>query len=259
MRILLTNDDGIAASGLQILYQTMVAGFGADNVTVVAPDREQSACSHAITLHKALRVREVMARQFAVNGTPADCVSLAVSELMAERPQMVISGINRGPNLGTDIGNSGTVSGALQSTLMGLQAIAVSLAGNREEDFSEANFAVAALVAKRWVAIVERQGLPPFTLLNINVPASLKWAAQAGEGPPSAITAMGMRQYQQKFERRTDPRGRDYYWNDSRDRGGLPTGRSDSEAIAAGKVSITPIQLDQTNHATLELMRHWQL
>src|SRR5689334_24086552 len=192
--ILVTNDDGIHARGLAALAEAL-ATIG--EVYVVAPDREQSAVGHALTLHRPLRVDRVAERKFAVNGTPSDCVNLAVLGLLPERPVLVASGVNHGSNLGDDVTYSGTVSAAMEGTLLGVPSIAVSQSDGG--DVAEAA-RVARLVAMR--VLVE--GLPPKTLLNVNAPADT----------PKGIrfTRLGHRVYTGKVTEQNDPRGRTHYW-----------------------------------------------
>ena len=237
--LLVTNDDGVHATGLAALAQALDE---LGDVHVVAPEREQSACGHALTLHRPLRVDAVRERWYAVNGTPSDCVNLAVLGFLPERPVLIVSGINHGTNLGDDVTYSGTVSAAMEGTLLGVPSIAVSLVPGG--DFAEAGRA-ARLVAAR--VLVE--GLPAKTLLNVNVPAD----------PPRGIrvTRLGHRVYSGKIVEQIDPRGRTHYWIG----GGEPEwdllDASDMEAINEGFVSVTPLHLDLTHHRALSEMRDW--
>ncbi len=240
--LLLTNDDGVHAAGLAALAQA-VADLG--DVWVIAPEREQSACGHALTLHRPIRPVEVRARErwFAVNGTPSDCVNLGVLGFLPERPVLVLSGINHGSNLGDDVTYSGTVSAAMEATLLGVPAIAFSLAEG--EDFAAAAD-VARLIATR--ALVE--SIPRKTLLNVNIPA----------GTPRGVrvTALGHRVYSDKIVAQTDPRGRTHYWIG----GGEPQWEAldgtDMGAVHEGYVSVSPVQLDLTNHRAVAHMADWQ-
>jgi 5'-nucleotidase len=237
--LLVTNDDGVHAAGLAALAQAL---DDLGDVYVVAPEREQSACGHALTLHRPLRVEPVRERWFAVNGTPSDCVNLAVLGFLPERPVLIVSGINHGTNLGDDVTYSGTVSAAMEGVLLDVPSIAVSLVPGG--DFAEAGRA-ARLVAAR--ALVE--GLPPKTLLNVNVPA----------GPPRGIrvTRLGHRVYSGKIVEQIDPRGRTHYWIG----GGEPAWEllegSDMATVNDGFVSVTPLHLDLTSHRALAEMRDW--
>ncbi|HEY8417223.1 MAG TPA: 5'/3'-nucleotidase SurE [Limnochordales bacterium] len=251
MQVLITNDDGIQAPGLLAL----VAARPRDcRLWVVAPDRERSATGHAITVHKPLFLTPVDMGEgveaFHVNGTPSDCVKLGV-ELMERPPAVVVSGINRGGNLGTDVLYSGTVSGAIEAAVTGLPALAVSL--NSHEARQPEDFALAARVAWYLVEHLVARGLPPGTLLNVNVPPG-------NDLKGFRVTRLGIRRYRDVFHRRVDPRGRVYYWMagqvEDLDDGDLNT---DTGAVRAGFVSVTPIEFDLTKYAALDVVRDWQL
>ena len=237
--LLVTNDDGVHAAGLVALARAL---DDLGDVYVLAPEREQSACGHALTLHRPLRVEPVRERWYAVNGTPSDCVNLGVLGFLPDRPVLVASGINHGTNLGDDVTYSGTVSAAMEGLLLGVPSIAVSLVPGG--DFAEAGRA-ARLVAAR--ALVE--GLPPKTLLNVNVPAE----------PPRGmrVTRLGHRVYSGRIVEQVDPRGRKHYWIG----GGEPAWEllegSDMSAVNEGFVSVTPVHLDLTSHRGLMEMRDW--
>lgn len=246
MHILVTNDDGILAPGIRALS----AGLSRlGQVTIVAPDRERSATGHAITVHSPLRVKRISGlpghAAYAVNGTPADCVKLALEGLKIDRPDLVVSGINRGPNLGTDVLYSGTVSAAIEAALLGLPAIAVSLADFRETDYEEAA-SFAALIAERW----HHKRLPPDTLLNVN------WPRTTARGVK--ITVLGHRRYENIFDLRTDPWGREYYWL-----GGAAINdeapESDVWAVENGFASVTPIHFDLTNYRLISEVQSWEI
>jgi len=211
---------------------------------VVAPDREQSAVGHALTLHRPLRVTTVGERRFSVNGTPSDCVNLAVLGLLPERPVLVAAGINHGSNLGDDVTYSGTVSAAMEGTLLGVPSMAVSQSDPETGTLDGAQ-AVAKLVASR--VLVE--GLPGKTLLNINVPA----------GPLAGIrmTRLGHRVYQEKVVRETDPRGLPYYWIGAGPPVWSEDEASDIAAVHRGMASVTPLHLDLTHHGALQRMGEW--
>src|SRR5499427_9333367 len=236
--ILVTNDDGVHAAGLAAL-----AGALEDlgDVYVVAPDREQSAVGHALTLHRPLRVTQMGERRFSVNGTPSDCVNLAVLGLLPERPVLVASGINHGSNLGDDVTYSGTVSAAMEGTLLGVPSMAVSRSDAADTGFESAG-AVARLVASR--VLVE--GLPAKTLLNVNVPS----------GPVSGIkmTRLGHRVYREKVVRETDPRGVPYYWIGAGPPEWNEDQGSDMAAVNRGLASVTPLHLDLTHYGARERM-----
>jgi 5'-nucleotidase len=237
--ILVTNDDGIHATGLSALAEAL-AELG--EIWVIAPEREQSACGHALTLHRPLRAVRTGERRFAVNGTPSDCVNLAVLGFLPERPALVVSGINHGGNLGDDVTYSGTVSAAMEATLLGVPAIAVSLLDGG--DFAEAGM-VARLLAMR--VLVE--GIARKTLINVNVPPQTPRGIR--------LTRLGHRVYSDKIVEHTDPRGRTHYWIG----GGAPAWEeldgTDMGAIHDGFVAVTPVHLDLTNHAALARLAEW--
>lgn len=250
MKILLSNDDGIDAPGLAALYEA-VSNLG--EVTVVAPDRERSGAGHSLTLHRPLRIHARGLRRYAIDGTPTDCVSLALKEIMKnDLPDVVLSGINSGPNLGDDITYSGTVSAALEAALLGLPAIALSLAVRNGET---PNFAPAMDVAAHLLKKVVEQGLPRDVLLNVNVPNIEGLTINQYE-----ITRMGKRHYGDIIEEKLDPRGRKYYWVGGDELGLDETPGTDCGAIHRGAVSVTPVRLDLTHDLFLETLRSkWSL
>jgi 5'-nucleotidase len=237
--LLVTNDDGAHAEGLAALAAAL-QDLG--EVYVIAPEREQSACSHALTLHRPLRVHRLRDRWFAVNGTPSDCVNLGVLGFLPEPPVLIASGINHGANLGDDVTYSGTVSAAMEGTLLGVASVAVSLVDGG--DVAEAA-RVARLVAAR--VLVER--LPAKTLLNVNVPA----------GAPRGVrvTRQGHRVYTEKIVEQRDPRGRTHYWIGSGEPRWEILEGTDMAAIHEGLVSVTPLHLDLTHHQTLAELDDW--
>ena len=242
--ILITNDDGFGAEGLKVLEESLAA---LGQVWMVAPDREQSGQGHALTLNHPLRIERRGPRHFAVQGTPTDCIYLGVHSILPERPALVVSGINRGANLGDDITYSGTVSAAFEATLIGVPALAISL----QVGDGGVDYAPASAFARRLSEDVLRRGLPEDTLLNVNVP----------RGAPRGvrITRQGKRLYPGGVIERKDPKGRTYYWI-----GGAPAEweadpESDFAALAEGLISLTPLHLDLTNHRVLEEVRRWQL
>jgi 5'-nucleotidase len=240
--ILVSNDDGLQSAGLAALAEAL-APLG--QIVVVAPDREQSACSHALTLHRPLRIDEVEPRRYAVDGTPTDCVNLAINAILKTRPALLVSGINRGANLGDDVTYSGTVSAAMEGTLLGVPSIALSLIGRGVFDFG-----IAAAFATRLARWVLEHGLPPDTLLNVNVP-------QEFEGPaPRAVvlTRMGRRRYGDAIVEKIDPRGRKYYWIGGEDVPFVAEEGTDFHAVHQGLISVTPIHLDLTNYRTLDAL-----
>ncbi|MBW1644848.1 MAG: 5'/3'-nucleotidase SurE [Deltaproteobacteria bacterium] len=244
-QILVSNDDGINAFGIRVLADYL-RPLG--QVTVVAPDREQSACSHSLTLRNPLRVDMVEEGFYAVDGTPTDCINLAVNAIMKKNPpDLVVSGINKGGNLGDDITYSGTVAAAFEGTLLHIPSIAVSLVVEREHHFE-----TAARTAREIAALILRRGLPADTLLNINVP-DCPWEKLAG----FQVTIQGKRIYSDSVAENVDPRGRKYYWIGGDIMGGEQIENSDLVAVQNGHVSITPLHLDLTNYRALETLRQW--
>ncbi len=242
--ILVCNDDGIQSDGLVALADAL-RGLG--DVTVVAPDREQSAVSHSLTLHRPLRVKQVRPACYAVDGTPTDCVNLAVNGILRDhRPALLVSGINLGANLGDDVTYSGTVSAAMEGTLLGVPSVAISLLGRG--DF---RFEAAADFAARLASRVLERGLPADTLLNVNVPAGTDGAAPRG----MAFTRMGRRRYGDAIVEKVDPRGRKYYWIGGEELSFVEEEGTDFHAVSQGLVSVTPIHLDLTNYKSFEALR----
>ncbi len=256
MLILLTNDDGVHAEGLAALYERL---GGTHEVYVVAPDREKSGSSHAITVFQPLMVHRTHiggpdspgggTEAWAVVGTPADCVKLAVASLLPRKPDVVISGINRGPNLGSDVFYSGTVSAAIEAAILGIPAVAVSLAA-----FADLDYRFAAAVADYVAGRLVEEGLPPNTLLNVNVPAT-----EASLIAGVCVTKLSGHKWHDTFEERADPRGRSYFWLVGEPLGDKPEPGTDTEAIRANCVSVTPVHLDLTHHAIMSELEGWGL
>jgi 5'-nucleotidase len=246
--ILVSNDDGIRAAGILAL-EAALTPLG--EVWVVAPDREQSATSHSLSLHRPLRVEKIDDRHFAVDGTPTDAVNLAINGIMPKRPDLVVSGINHGANLGDDITYSGTVSAAIEGTLLNVPSIAVSLVVR-----NGLNFEVAAAFAAALARAAYQRGLPADTLLNVNVPG-LPRADVRGH----VVTRMGKRRYGDAIVEKLDPRGKKYYWIGGEDLGFVPAEGTDFTAVESGYISITPLHLDLTNYASIaqvsELQVEW--
>lgn len=250
MRILISNDDGIQAAGLAPLAEAL-APLG--EVWVVAPEQEQSARSHALTMHKPLRIRRrAEERWFGVSGTPADCVYMAVHQILPEAPDLVVSGINRGANLGSDILYSGTVAAAMEACLYGLRAMAVSLYINPARPGGAHHWDTAAALAARLAADQLRSELPAHVLLNLNVPDR-----PLGEVKGMRATCMGVRHYEKRVDERTDPWGRRYYWIGGRHMRFDDIPSSDGPALEAGWASVTPLQPDLTHHRFLDALRGW--
>jgi 5'-nucleotidase len=237
--ILLSNDDGISSDGIAALQDALAS---LDEIWVVAPDRDQSAVSHSLTLQRPLRIEPVGPRRFTVDGTPTDCVNLAINGILRERPRLVISGINRGANLGDDITYSGTVSAAMEATLLGVPAIAVSLVSRGPFDFTS-----AAAFTRELAATVLRDQLPPDTLLNVNVPA-----LRTHEIKGYALTRQGKRRYGDAIVEKVDPRGKKYYWIGGDQLDFVDDEGTDFTAVQRGLISITPLHLDLTNYASLK-------
>jgi len=244
--ILLSNDDGVASEGLRALQEILAS---VDEVWVVAPDRDQSAVSHSLTLQRPLRIEQVGTRTFVVDGTPTDCVNLALNGILGERPRLVISGINRGANLGDDITYSGTVSAAMEGTLLGVPAIAVSLVGTDHFDF-----AAAAEFTHRLATRLLRDPLPPDTLLNVNVPP-----LRGEEIKGFALTRQGKRRYGDAIVEKVDPRGKKYYWIGGSQLDFVDAEGTDFSAVHRGLISITPLHLDLTNYRSLEQLQRLQV
>jgi len=249
MNILITNDDGVHAQGLLVLKAALDR---VGRVFVVAPDRPRSACGHSITLHKPLRAEKVRLRDdsiaYASNGTPSDCVSLALLGMISEPIDLVVSGINHGPNLGWDLTYSGTVSAAMEGAIMGKQSFSISVA-----TFSpDVDYGITARFAAEIARVLEKHPLPESTLFNVNVPG-----LPASDIMGVKVTKQGKRRYSGALEKRTDPMGRDYYWLggdmpvDTLDEG------TDVKAIADGWVSVTPVHLDLTEYGSIETARSW--
>lgn len=251
MRILVTNDDGIYAEGI---YKLASALEKVGEVFVVAPDRQRSATGHAITMHDPLRAEKIKFfdknfNAWSVNGTPTDCVKLGIEALIKGKIDMVFSGINKGPNLGTDVLYSGTVSAAIEGAILGLPSVAVSLA-----DFNHLNYEYgAAFCAKLAIKIMENN-LPKDTLLNVNIPN-----CKSDEITGVNITTLGVRKYKNAFIERFDPRGQSYYWlggeliNEESKEG------TDIHSIQSNHISITPIHFDLTKFNLVDTLKNWSI
>ena len=237
--ILVTNDDGYFSPGIAAL----AAAFQPlGEVVIVAPQTEASAVGHALTLRRPLRCELVAPNTYAVDGTPTDCVNIAIDEVLTRKPALIVSGINKGLNVGDDVTLSGTVAAALEAARLGYQAIAVSMAFTRGEwDYTPA----ASLAATLGASLLERP-LPVRTFLNVNVPQ-----------PPMhgvRVTVQARRNHITKVDQRLDPRQRPYYWIEEAQDDWEPDARSDRQAILDGYASVTPLQPDLTDHASLTLI-----
>jgi 5'-nucleotidase len=238
-RILVTNDDGVYSDGVRTLANAL-RPLG--DVVIVAPLGESSAIGHALTLSRPLRLEHLEADVWAVDGTPSDCVNLAVTRVLDRLPDLVVSGINKGYNLGDDVTYSGTVAGAIEGTLLGVPSIAVSVSRTRREiDFTQSANASAELAAS-----VLDKGLPRRVLLNVNVPS------RPAHGFRVTTQAVGRQSTSVRVGE--DPRGRNYYWIEEVQREWDPDPRSDIEAVKAGWISVTPLHLDLTAHDALEFV-----
>ena len=245
-RVLLTNDDGIEARGLKVLRKIM-HGLCRD-VWIVAPEIEQSGASHSLTLHRPLRVRRLGPRRFAVDGTPTDCVLLALKNLMRDnRPALVISGINGGANLGDDVTYSGTVAAAMEATLLGVPAIALSMT---YRDRAKIQWATAERHAPEVIRRLVAQPWPRNTLINVNFP----------DLPPAevkgiSVARQGRHKIGDQLMERTDPRGRPYYWIGPLRETGDGVAGTDITEVTRGRITLTPILLDLTNASALAALR----
>lgn len=241
--ILLTNDDGIASEGLAALREALTP---LGDCWVVAPATEQSAVSHAITLWSPVRIHEWEPQMYAVTGTPTDCVYVAVNRILPRRPDLCVSGINHGANLGDDVIYSGTVAGAAEACLFDIPAIAVSLASYRSREFDAAG-RIAARVAQG----VLQRGLPRGVLLNVNVPREVNPDA------PLAVTKLGRRTYGAQVTAKKDPRNKDYFWIGGAELGFDDIPGSDCNAVAKDIATVSPVQLDLTHYQFLKELRGW--
>lgn len=246
IRILISNDDGVNSEGIRALagvLQTL------GEVFIVAPDRDQSAASHALSLYRPLRMEEIAQNTYSVDGTPTDCVNLAVNGILKDKkPDLIVSGINKGENLGDDITYSGTVSAAIEGTLLEIPSIAVSVVNKNGLRFDTASF-YALMIAK----YVLRRGLPKGTFINLNIPSLPKEEIRGIK-----VTRQGKRVYGEPIVENVDPRGRKYYWIGGNELGFLDIENSDIIAVNQGYVSVTPIKLDLTDYDFLERL-NWDL
>ncbi len=247
MNILCTNDDGYLATGLRV---SATAARSLGRVTVVAPDREQSATSNSLTLHHPLRSRRATDGSLIVDGTPTDCVILAVNALLDARPDLCVSGVNHGANLGEDVLYSGTVAAAMEATVLGVPAVALSYTGTDFESIEAWGPALGELLGR----IAASGRIPASTLLNINLPA-----IDPGEVQGVKVTTLGQRRYSDSLTRAHDPSGKEYFWIGGGARTWKGDDSSDFRAVEEGFVSVTPLHLDLTNHALIEEIRGWNL
>jgi 5'-nucleotidase len=243
IRILVTNDDGIHSEGIKEL-ENALREIG--DVFVVAPESEMSGASHSLTLSRPLRIRQIDERHWTVDGTPTDCVTLALNQILpAElRPHICASGINHGPNLGDDATYSGTVAGAMEATILGVPGLAFSLVSTRSYDFTQSARVAGELMRKALTT-----GLPTGTLLNVNIPK--------GEIKGFRVTKQGFKDARPVISQHIDPRGKPYYWIGEVRSGFHAEGGTDFEAIDEGFVSVTPMRSDLTDHSAIETLGEW--
>lgn len=250
MRILLTNDDGIYAKGIEALYWSLIEDH---EVIVVAPETEQSAVGHAITFLHPLRLKTVHRNGaffgYALDGTPADCVKIAVTELMKPPPEVVVSGINMGANVGVNVIYSGTVSAATEAAVLGLPSVAVSI-----DSFTTQDFTAATRFIPELLELMRQDPLPSGVCLNVNVPN-----LPADQVKGIRVTHQGTRRCIEKYDRRIDPRSNVYYWLCNTAVMEDPNPDADSHAVAEQYISVTPIHHDLTHHPTLDVIRQWKM
>jgi 5'-nucleotidase len=245
--ILVTNDDGVYAPGIRALHEA-VCSLG--EAVIVAPERDKSAVSHSLTMNRPLKVVQLAENIHTIDGTPTDCVTIATNKILKRKPDLLVSGINPGPNLGDDISYSGTVSAAIEGTMYGIPSLAFSLGGGPPFDFE-----VAAAVAWKLASMALNMHLPPKSLLNINIPP-----LPAGEIHGIRFTRQGRRRYQDAIQETFDPWGRKHYWIGGGTVHWSGGENTDEQAIRLGFISVTPIQLDLTNHDGLTyLEQQWQM
>ncbi len=243
---MVTNDDGIHSSGLLALAKVLQP---IADVWIVAPDREMSAASHSLTLHRPLRVKETAHQSYHVDGTPTDCVNLGVNGILRTKPDLIVSGINKGGNLADDIVYSGTVAAAREGAMLNIPSFAISVVADR--DF---NFHAAAGFALRLAKHILKNGLPQGTFLNVNVPNN-----ETDGKIPYKITRQGKRRHAGSIVEKVDPRGEKYYWFGSNNFGFYEMEDSDFEAVAQDHVSITPLHLDPTDYSFMKELSEWVL
>lgn len=247
LEILVTNDDGIHSEGILVLAKTL---HESGEVFVVAPDREKTAVAHSLTLHRPLRVEKIKRNHWAVDGTPADCIYLGVNAILPHPPQLIVSGINKGGNMGDDVSYSGTVSAAFEGTLLGIPSFAISI--NARSDFK---FHTAARFALRVARYIAKKGLPKDTFLNINVPN-----VDEEEIKSYKITQQGRwTQNGNAVVEKVDPRGKKYYWIAGGRQVFSEAGDTDIKAVSNSYISITPMHLDLTDYASMDLLKKWKL
>lgn len=244
--ILISNDDGVYSEGLRVLARRLKQ---IGRIVIVAPDQERSAASHALTLHRPLRVKKISQDVYAVDGTPTDCINLGINEILKQKPDIIISGINHGANLGDDVHYSGTVSAALEGGIMGVPSIAISVVAR--ERF---RFETAAEFAVKIVKKILKDGLPHGIILNVNVPNIPTTSIKGYE-----ITSQGKRNYGNIIVEKFDPRGRKYYWIGGDETGFEDIPNTDCNAVMENKISITPLRVNMTDKSSVSLLKKWKL
>jgi 5'-nucleotidase len=250
LRLLITNDDGVHAPGIFALQHALRAA--GHHVTVVAPDKPRSASGHGITMHKPLRINQVKLADdsiaYAISGTPADCAILGIHEVCKNQVDFVVSGINYGANLGWDVLYSGTVAAAQEATIQGVPALALSVVHPE----GHTHWETASAFAVKLVAQTAKHGLPPFTLLNANIPN-----LEASQIKGTKICRQGSRFYEEPVARRTDPQGKEYFWMGGRLAQDTTIEGTDTNATENGYIAVTPIHLDRTQYTLLEDLQGW--
>ncbi len=245
-KILVSNDDGIHSEGLIILARALES---VGDVFTVAPDRERSAVSHSLTLHRPLRVKKISSNVISIDGTPTDCINLSLNGILPVKPDLVVSGINFGANLGDDITYSGTVSAAMEGTLFGLPSFAISLACE-----NDAKFETASKIAVKVAGLIIKNGLPKDTLLNINVPYVAEKDIKGIK-----FTKQGKKTYNDAIVEKVDPRGKKYYWVGGSKIDVKHEEDTDLMAVCENYISITPLHLDLTNYSSFKELLKWDL
>jgi 5'-nucleotidase len=246
-KILVTNDDGIHSEGIIVLAKALRA---IGDVFVVAPDREKSAIAHSLTLHRPLRFEKIKKNFYVVDGTPADCVYLGVNVIIPQKPHLIVSGINKGGNLGDDVTYSGTVSAAFEGTLLGIPSFAISLVSR-----SQFKFLTAAHFAVRVARYIIKKGLPKETFLNINVPNLDEKKIKSYK-----ITQQGHWIHDgNEVVEKVDPRGKKYYWIAGGQLVFDNRRNTDFEAVSDASISITPLHIDLTNYSSIRHLKKWRL
>jgi 5'-nucleotidase len=254
--ILVSNDDGIHAPGIQALARAL-RRIG--DVVVVAPEGQQSASSHSITLHRPLRTFRYDKQSYSVDGTPTDCITVALHSILKKKPDLIVSGINSGANLCDDVHYSGTVSAAMEGAIQGVRSIAVSLVRydhlKSKRDVEEnSHYETAARFAVKLSKKVLKEQMPPGFVLNVNVPN-----VPASKIAGAVVTTLGKRNYGSVLVEKTDPRGRKYFWFTGDEHGFMKIPGTDGVEIQKNKITVTPLQVDLNHYTLLEDMRHWKL